>query len=193
MFDEGIQVLKLLLSNNNDECVNNSSINFDGMFFKLNECNIIKPKIKIPITVAANKNKMMKIASCHADTWESSYLSAKQFSKLKSKFEEYLHEIENVHIKNMKKIRNSIELDVLIADNDEELEHKKKVFEMERESINCNNILSNGIVGKPDVIIKRIEEYIDAGVDQFLLAFQDPFDYKALNLFMNSIKDNHIN
>ncbi len=64
---------------------------------------------------------------------------------------------------------------------------------MERGSIDCNHILSNGLVGKPDVIINRIGEYIDAGVDQFFLAFQDPFDSKALKLLMESIKDNRIN
>ncbi len=125
---KAFRVLKLLLSNNKEVYTNNSSLNFDGKFFKLNGCNFIKPKKEIPITIAANKNKMLKIASCYADIWESSYLSPKQFCKLKSRFEEYLYERENVHNKYKKKIQKSIELDVLLADNEEDLEYKKKDF-----------------------------------------------------------------
>ena len=35
-------------------------------------------------------------------------------------------------------------------------------------------------------IAKKLNEYINAGVDQFFLAFQDPFDHKALDLFMEA-------
>jgi hypothetical protein len=34
-----------------------------------------------------------------------------------------------------------------------------------------------------------VKDYLNAGIDQFFLAFQNPFDLKALDLFMNSMKD----
>jgi hypothetical protein len=40
----------------------------------------------------------------------------------------------------------------------------------------------------PDTIPNRVKEYIDAAVDQFFLAFQDPFDSSALELFITSVK-----
>jgi hypothetical protein len=42
-------------------------------------------------------------------------------------------------------------------------------------------------VGKPDKISYKLKEYTNAGLDQFFLAFQDPFDPKALDLFMKAI------
>ena len=36
---------------------------------------------------------------------------------------------------------------------------------------------------------QRVKEYTDAGINQLFLAFQDPFDFKALELFKKSIKD----
>jgi alkanesulfonate monooxygenase SsuD/methylene tetrahydromethanopterin reductase-like flavin-dependent oxidoreductase (luciferase family) len=83
----------------------------------------------------------------------------------------------------------SIELDVLIAESDSELEYKKRVFAMERGPAVYNQILDNGLVGTPENISKRIKEYTKAGINQFFLAFQDPFDFKALELFIHSVKD----
>ena len=50
-------------------------------------------------------------------------------------------------------------------------------------------IIRNGLVGLPYIIAKKVKDYLNAGIDQFFLAFQNPFDLKALDLFMNSMKD----
>jgi alkanesulfonate monooxygenase SsuD/methylene tetrahydromethanopterin reductase-like flavin-dependent oxidoreductase (luciferase family) len=66
--------------------------------------------------------------------------------------------------------------------------HNKRIFAMERGPGVYNQILKHGLVGKCDSIAQRIKEYTDAGVDQLLLAFQAPFDLKALELFIDSVK-----
>jgi alkanesulfonate monooxygenase SsuD/methylene tetrahydromethanopterin reductase-like flavin-dependent oxidoreductase (luciferase family) len=85
-----------------------------------------------------------------------------------------------------KKISKSIELDVIIADSDSDLEYKKRIFAMERAPTVAHQILKHGLVGNPDKITEKLKEYMHAGVDQFFLAFQDPFDHKALDLFMKA-------
>ena len=57
---------------------------------------------------------------------------------------------------------------------------------MERGPSVAHQILKHGLVGKPDEIQEKLKEYMNAGVDQFFLAFQDPIDHKALDLFMNA-------
>ena len=42
-------------------------------------------------------------------------------------------------------------------------------------------------VGIPEEIRERLRQYTDAGVEQFLLAFQDPLDTKAMELFVDAI------
>jgi alkanesulfonate monooxygenase SsuD/methylene tetrahydromethanopterin reductase-like flavin-dependent oxidoreductase (luciferase family) len=91
-----------------------------------------------------------------------------------------------VVIGGIKKIIKSIELDIIIADSDSNLEYKKRVFAMERGPGVAHQILRHGLVGKPDKIAEKLKGYTNAGVDQFFLAFQDPFDSKALELFMEA-------
>jgi hypothetical protein len=61
---------------------------------------------------------------------------------------------------------------------------------MERDPGVYNQILRHGLVGRPDTIAQRIDEYIDVGVGQFFLAFQVPLDSQALELFMDAVKHN---
>jgi alkanesulfonate monooxygenase SsuD/methylene tetrahydromethanopterin reductase-like flavin-dependent oxidoreductase (luciferase family) len=87
-----------------------------------------------------------------------------------------------------KRFVKSIELDVIIANSDSELEYKKRLFAMERGPAVLSQLLKHSLVGKPEDIAQKVRKYIDAGVDQFFLAFQDPFDYEAIQLFMNTMK-----
>ena len=67
-----------------------------------------------------------------------------------------------------------------------EIEYKKKLFAMERGPAVAKQMLKHGLVGTPEKIRERLKQYTDAGVYQFLLAFQDPLDIKALELFMDA-------
>ena len=77
----------------------------------------------------------MQIAAKYADIWESSYITPEQFASLNKKFDEIHKQFNNDNDggKNIsKKIGKSIELDVIIADSDSDLEYKKRIFAMER-------------------------------------------------------------
>jgi len=176
LLDEGLDVLKLLWSK--------PKVQFNGRYFKINGASLKNPNKPIPITIAAKGKKMIQLVLKHADIWESSYLSPEQFAAVDSKFEETSKE-NNV----TKKIVKSIELDVIIANSDSELEYKKKLFAMERGPAILNQILRHSLVGKPNDVAQKVRKYIDAGVEQFFLAFQDPFDYKAIQLFANTMND----
>nr|MBA3284332.1 LLM class flavin-dependent oxidoreductase [Nitrosopumilus sp.] len=190
ILNEGIHVLKMLLENNGSVSSIPSSVCFNGDYFKINGASFNKPAKKIPITIAAKKNQMMRIAAKYADIWESSYLSPTQFSSLNTNFEGIVAALKEGDDKyDHRKILRSIELDVLIAESESELEYKKRMLVMARGPAVYNQILNNGLVGTPDNISKRVKEYTEAGINQFFLAFQDPFDFKALKLFMHTVKD----
>ena len=124
----------------------------------------------------------MNIAAKYADIWESSYISPEEFFKLNNEFTNIIDR------GNDKKIVRSIELDVIIAESVNHLEHKEKIFAMERGPNTLHQIRKYGLIGKPITIIDRINEYREAGVNQILLAFQDPFDIRSLELFNDVIK-----
>jgi alkanesulfonate monooxygenase SsuD/methylene tetrahydromethanopterin reductase-like flavin-dependent oxidoreductase (luciferase family) len=120
----------------------------------------------------------MQIAAKYADVWESSYITPEQFASLNQKFDGISKQIydNNDGGNRSKNISKSIELDVIIADSDSELEYKKRISAMERRPGVAHQILKHGLVGS----------LIKPGVDQFFLAFQDPFDHKALDLFIKA-------
>ena len=80
-----------------------------------------------------------------------------------------------------------LELDVIIANSDIELEYKKRLFAMERGPAVLSQLLKHSLVGKPENIAQKVSA-VDAGIDQIFLAFQDPFEYEAIQLFMNTMK-----
>jgi alkanesulfonate monooxygenase SsuD/methylene tetrahydromethanopterin reductase-like flavin-dependent oxidoreductase (luciferase family) len=175
LLDEGIKVLKLLWSK--------PKVHFRGKYFDINGATLKNPKGSIPITVAANARSMMGIAAKHADIWESSYLSPEQFASVNSKFEGIVKEFNATRM-----LVKSVELDVIVANCDSDLEYKKRLFAMKRGPAMLNQLLKHSLVGKPDDIAARVREYLDVGIHQFFLAFQDPFDYEAIQLFMEAVK-----
>ena len=173
ILEEGLQVLQMLW--------HKSEVHFNGNFFRLNDAILQNTGKYIPVTVAAKRKRMISIAARFADIWEASYLSPEQFHKLNSDF-------DNISKKFNRSVLKSIELDVIIAESPADLKYKEKLFAMERGPSVYNQIVRNGLVGIPEMIADRVKEYIDAGIGQFFLAFQDPFDSKALELFMDAVK-----
>lgn len=173
ILEEGLQVLQMLW--------HKSEVHFNGNFFRLNDAILQNTGKYIPVTVAAKRKRMISIAARFADIWEASYLSPEQFHKLNSDF-------DNISKKFNRSVLKSIELDVIIAESQADLKYKEKLFAMERGPSVYNQIVRNGLVGIPEMIADRVKEYIDAGIGQFFLAFQDPFDSKALELFMDAVK-----
>jgi alkanesulfonate monooxygenase SsuD/methylene tetrahydromethanopterin reductase-like flavin-dependent oxidoreductase (luciferase family) len=186
VLEEGIRVLDALWNNKQ------TAVSFEGKHFNLKGASLPKATTinqkSIPVTIAAKRNKTMQIAAKYADIWESSYITPEQFASLNKKFDDISKQFKSndngVNIS--KKITKSIELDVIIADSDSDLEYKKRIFAMERGPSVAHQILKHGLVGKPDNIAEKLKEYTNAGVDQFFLAFQDPFDHKALDLFIEA-------
>ena len=195
MFNEGIQLLSKFLRSSDKDYEQQSGgmlvTNFNGQFYKIHGASFIKPKIRIPITIAAKQDRMMKIAATYADIWECSYLTPDEYSTLNKKFEILFNAQNSKKSKDpqSKEIRRSIELDVLIANTEQELDYRKKIFAMERGPGVYNQILRKGLVGSPTEVRTRIQEYVDLGINQFFLAFQDPFDHKSIELFMNTVKN----
>jgi alkanesulfonate monooxygenase SsuD/methylene tetrahydromethanopterin reductase-like flavin-dependent oxidoreductase (luciferase family) len=192
MLEEGIMLLHRLWKSSGGN--NEPSVHFTGNYFKLNGASLKRPSKTIPVTIAAKKRKTMQIAAKYADVWESSYITPEQFVSLNKKFEDIIKSEQsnnnnnnnsNTHNKTIKK---SIELDVIIADTDSDLEYRKRIFAMERGPGVSHQIFKHGLVGKTDKIAERLKEYTDAGVNQFFLAFQDPFDPRALESFSDAFR-----
>lgn len=176
ILEEGLQILEKFWSG--------KPVFFDGKYFKINGGTMKRTNNTIPITIAAKGDKMMAMAAKYANIWEASYLSPEKFNDLNEKFKEICSK-EKINDSN--KIMRSIELDVIIAKSESDLDYKKRLFIMNRGPGVYNQILQNGLVGTKDRVRQKIDEYADSGVEQFFLAFHDPYNISDLQLFIDSI------
>lgn len=201
---EGVEVLKALWNQHIEDKDTMSStypsIRYSGKFFRISGASPFKlntgtksPIAKIPITISAKKSLMLRLSAKFADIWEASYLSPQEFELLNFEFERINQEIDNETNKadmftDRTSTTKSIEIDVIIANSDSELEYKKRLFSMERGPGSYSKILRHGLIGTPEKVAERVKEYADMGINQFLLAFHAPFDLRALELFADAVK-----
>jgi alkanesulfonate monooxygenase SsuD/methylene tetrahydromethanopterin reductase-like flavin-dependent oxidoreductase (luciferase family) len=169
------------------------TIYYNGTYFSADGATMTKPYENIPITIAAKSKRMLQIAANYADIWESSYMTPTQFASANRKFDDILQSKGNtafLAVKNNSRSvpKRSIELDVIIAESDKELDKKKSILAKERGPLAYKQVLVRGLVGTPSEIQTRVSKYVDMGAEQFLLAFQDPTDVRSIELFMKSVK-----
>ncbi len=168
-----------------------NAINHNGKYYRAMGAVMAKPLKDIPITIAAKGTKMMQIAAKYADIWESSYLTPYEFSSKNDKFSKIMKLGNNTESEPKRGLssfpKRSIELDVIVAESNRELEVKKKTLAIERGPIAYEQVLQKGLVGTPNEIHTKVSKYIDLGIDQFFLAFQNPLDLDSIELFMKSV------
>lgn len=160
---------------------------FNGQHFKVKDIALLKNCLRtkvIPITIAAKQLKTMQIAAKYAHIWDCSYLNPEQFVSLNKKFENIC---KKTNQDEGRRITKSIELDVIISESDSDLKYKKRIFATERGLSMANQIFKQGLIRTPEEVRERLIQYTMVGVNQFLLAFHDPLDNKALELFVDAV------
>ena len=170
MLREGIEVLKALWNqhdkDSNASSSRHSSIFYDGKFYRINGASPFELNTgpRFPITISAKKSLMLHLAVKFADIWEASYLTPQEFEVLNFEFERINQEIDeganktNLIINtNRARTSKSIELDVIIADSESELEYKKKLLNMERGPGSYSQILKRGLIGTPEKVATRVK------------------------------------
>ena len=181
LFEEGMELLGMLWSRSS------TTTTFNGQHFKVKDIALLKNCLRtkvIPITIAAKQLKTMQIAAKYAHIWERSYLNPEQFVSLNKKFENIC---KKTNQDEGRRITKSIELDVIISESDSDLKYKKRIFAIERGLFMANQIFKQGLIGTPEEVRERLIQYTMVGVNQFLLAFYDPLDNKALELFVDAV------
>lgn len=145
-------------------------------------------KPHIPVWVGGTGGLTLKVAAKHADAVNFSWSHPPDI------FEERL-EVLRGHCarvgRHYEDIRKSAGLMITMAATEEKLEMKLKE-QREREGTPYMRYLSRqlpNLVGTPDVVAERIKEYIDIGVDHFILRFHFGEEIESMRLFTEEIID----
>jgi F420-dependent oxidoreductase-like protein len=179
--DEMIEIAKRLWTE--------EKASFNGKYYHIKDALCYPHPVQepyIPIWVGGTGNNTLRVAAKHADAVNFAWsIPIKQYK-------ERLKVLKN-HCKKLKRdyeeIRKSAGLMITMAPTKEELENKLEEQERKKETP-YRRYLSRqqpNVVGTPDKIIKRINEYRDLGIDHFILRFNFREDLNSMKLFKDEV------
>ncbi|MEM4311047.1 MAG: LLM class flavin-dependent oxidoreductase [Nitrososphaerales archaeon] len=165
MLEEGLKIIKNLFLKDR--------FSFKGKYFSVLNANL-GPKCyqrHIPIIVACMGKKMLKIASKYADMAEISFLR--------------VHEIrKKIELLNSR-LPISLEIDVFIhRDREEALKEAKDYF---LRNYLPQDYFDRNLVGNPEDCLTKLLRYMDAGISQFTLVFNQRNLDEAVKLFSEKV------
>lgn len=161
---------------------------FDGRYYKINNaiCNpkpIQKPR---PIIMIGGKGEkyLLKVVAKHADRYNLFFGSPDEMKRKISILKQYCNSIGRDH----NEIQYSVVLPCIIEESEEEIDQiltKYKRNDQTKEQL--IQYLVDGItIGTPEKIIKGLDEYIDIGVNHFIIHFKELNDI-TLKLFYSKV------
>lgn len=196
--EEGLTIIKGMLEE--------ESFSFSGDFYKVSNA-ICKPKPvrKIPLWMGEiNNGNMVKCIVSHADVFNSMPCSVEV---LKKKLEIVNSECQ-VQQRDFNSLDFSLETQILVRESDEEItdfldhinslkkynnSHDSDILEQLHATnsnfnyFNKELLMNEFLIGTPDVIKERIQQYINCGITHFMLWFMDFPSRTGMKLFVDKI------
>jgi len=137
---------------------------FEGKYYRIEDaiCSP-KPKPAPPIMIGGGGEKLtLKVVAKHADWWNLANISAEAF---KHKLEVLESHCEKVG-RNPEEIKKTLGNIVAIAKTPEEA----RKISIESPFMKIGS-LENFIIGDPNAVVEKISEYVELGVEHFILRF----------------------
>ena len=135
------------------------------------------PRRRIPITLAASRPRMLRLAARHADICELSYLELRSYERLRSEVERHAMG---------RSLRFSLEVDGFVARDERRVAALRDQIGRMRGHA-AGPVWDRSLNGTPPQLRAQLRRYRDAGVDQLLVALDDPFDRDAVELLASAM------
>lgn len=187
-FEEGLEVVTRLL--HSDE-----PVTYEGNFFSLREAILLPRPARAggpPILIGGNgKKRTLPLAARFADIWNGLSLTPEGFSERS----QLLDELLPGQMRQPDEVRRTMMTTLYFGRDMEELDRRLSwrlhVPELvDRQLIDVLESLhgaGRAIAGTPDMVIKQIRAYEDAGVQELMLQWFDMDDIDGLHAFAESV------
>lgn len=187
-FEEGLEVVTRLL--HSDE-----PVTYEGNFFSLREAILLPRPARAggpPILIGGNgKKRTLPLAARFADIWNGLSLTPEGFSERSALLDELLPG----QMRQPDEVRRTMMTTLYFGRDMEELDRRLSwrlhVPELvDRQLIDVLESLhgaGRAIAGTPDMVIKQIRAYEDAGVQELMLQWFDMDDIDGLHAFAESV------
>ncbi len=156
MLTEALEVTSLLLDSD-------QPVTYVGKHFSLEEAILLpRPKRKTPILIGGNGlKKTIPLAAKYADEWNGVFATPQEYAERTKALDALLEQ----NGRKPTDVKRSVMTRIIYAENDAALKEK-----LAKEGISAEDIPNaKNIIGTAPMIIDRIGQYVEAGVQRFML------------------------
>jgi len=136
-----------------------------------------------PIWIAAMGPRALAVTARHADGWEASYVTPKDFASRWQRLSEQLR----AEGRSADAFRRSVELDAIVTETGEPLQPRLARFCADRGIVSEHPLLETVLAGDDEAISRRIAAYEAAGATDLMLGFADFPETRMLESFAAKI------
>ncbi len=178
--DEGVQIIKLLWSQDH--------VSFSGKYYAIQNATcspkpVQKPHPRIWIG-GTGEELLLRVAAKHSNATNFAWdLTPEDF---RHKIAVLKKQSENIG-RDSSEILKSLLTGVLIANRENEFDKLKKRLLNRYDRLNGYlpyALRTSGLAGTPEQCVRRLSEFVEAGVDYFILLFED---HDQMRLFGNTV------
>jgi F420-dependent oxidoreductase-like protein len=173
-FEEGVQVISLLLHSN-------EPVDFNGEFYQLHDA-ILLPRPDRPggppILLGGNGEKRtLPLAAKYADEWNGVFIPARRYAELNARLDKLLV----AEGRNVASVRRSLMTGIVFGRNEDEVNHKL-------EGRDHAQLRQRGLlVGTPSEIAEQVDLLDEAGVERLMIQWLDLDDIDSLELLAETL------
>jgi len=173
--EEGVQIIRKMWTE--------TKATFEGKYYRIkNAICSPRPKPIPPIMIGGGGEKLtLRVVAKHADWWNLPNVSVETFKHKLEVLEDHCEKIG----RNPAEIKKTLANIVAIA---ETMEEARRIA-IESPFISLGN-MENFIIGNPDAVTEKISEYVELGMEHFILRFLDFPKTDGAKLFAEKVIPN---
>jgi alkanesulfonate monooxygenase SsuD/methylene tetrahydromethanopterin reductase-like flavin-dependent oxidoreductase (luciferase family) len=180
--DEALTIIKLMFTRDESS--------FSGKHYSIVNATCSPRPVQEPyppIMVGGTGEKyLLKTVARHANIYNHPFAPSTEVQRRLNILHEHCGSIG----RNYKEIEPSIVLRLLIRETEDEIRDLILRVKNKHETVECFIRRVNAIVGTPEVIKRKIYEYVDLGIERFIIHFT-ALNKRSLELLHSNIMKNH--
>ena len=131
--------------------------------------------------------KIFQIIAKYGDWWNVTPVGIQEYKETQKK----LKKVFNDHNRDFNTLNKSVELEILIGKDEEDIERIKKEINLNNPKNNYfgdwENWNKSNVSGNPSIIISKLKEYIELGVTNFMFWFLDSPSLDGARIFNQQV------
>lgn len=177
MLEEAVKIIKSMLTKD--------STTFHGKHFSV-ENAVCNPKpIQNPPRIwigGIGEKRTLRLAACYADGWNATYISPDDYNKKLKILERWCE----FHGRNPAEITRTVNVGFYLGTDETKANNKKRLFH-EKWGDKASEVAKGMLFGTPKNAVERIRQYEEAGADGLNIALRSPFDWSAIQAFLEEV------